>query len=241
MNRKLKALGLSLVAVFAMSAFVASSALAATDLITTTKESALMTGVSHDNIFNITGSASFQCTTSKFTATATNNSSEVTVDPEYSGKVNETPHGTGCTASLGSVTAVRTNGCHYTLSGATVGGTTAVGGDGPVWIVCPGTSKIEIASSLGVTISVPSQTPTTGGVSYENLPNHSGGSAVKVKATVEGITYTCAPAFSCGIGGIPTHGNNADYNGTVTVTGYEDSEGLPTPITEGAQIPIEVS
>jgi hypothetical protein len=241
MNRKLKALGLSLVAVFAMSAVVASSASAATDLLTTTKASALMTGVGQNHIFNITGVASFQCTTSKFTATATNNSSEVTVDPEYSGKVNETPHGTGCTASLGSATEVRTNGCHYKLSGVTVGGSTTVGGDGPVWIVCPGTSKIEIASSLGVTISIPSQTPTAGGVSYVNVPNHPGGSAVQVKATAEGITYTCAPVLTCAIGGIAMHGNNADYSGAVTMTGYEDTDGLPTPITEGVQIPIEVS
>jgi hypothetical protein len=235
MTRKLKVLSLSLVAVFAMSAVAASSASAVTDHLTTTKPSALMTGVSHDNVFNITGVSTFECTTSKFTATGVNNGTEITVDPEYTGTVNQTPHETHCSASIGKVT-VDMNGCHYKLSGVTNASL-----DGPVWIECPAGKQIQITSSLGPVISIPSQTPTTGGVSYENLPNHPGGKAVKVKATVEGITYTCATAFLCALGGIPTHGNNADYTGSVTVTGYEDTDGLPTPITEGAQIPIEVS
>jgi hypothetical protein len=62
--------------------------------------------------------------------------------------------------------------------------------------------------------------------------------AVKVTATVTGITYTCAPTFTCTLGGISHHGNNSTYDGTVTMTAFEDKEGLPTPVSEGARTPL---
>jgi hypothetical protein len=56
------------------------------------------------------------------------------------------------------------------------------------------------------------QTPTSGGVTYTNENG-----TVNVKETITGITYTCESAFLCGLAGIPTEGNNADYNGTMVV------------------------
>jgi hypothetical protein len=245
MIRNLKALGLALVAVFAVGAMSASAA-SATDLFTVGngKTSALMTGVSHGSKFEITGGGpNFSCTTAKYAGTAVNAASEATVDALYEGTANATPHTADCNASVGSITAVDMNGCDFDLTGNTnnedpVGS----GKDATISITCTGTNAIKITSSLGAVISIPNQTPTVeGGVSYTNLPNHTGGAAVQVKATVTGITYTCAPAFQCGLGSIPTHGNNSDYTDNVTVTGYEDSEGLPTPVTEGARVPISVS
>jgi hypothetical protein len=247
MTRNLKSLGLALVAVFAMSAVAASSASAvASDHFTTTKPSAFLTGVSHDNEYHVTGGPAFTCTTSKFTGTVLNNATEMTIDPEYGGKFNHTPHNTAgtdfreCNGAGGDVT-VDMNGCHYDLTGNTTG-LDAGFVDATVWITCPAGQAIRITQlGTGVTFTIPAQTPTVGGVTYTNLPNHSGGKAVTVKATATGITYSCAPAFPCFINGAGTHGNDSDYIGTVTVTGYEDIDGLPTPITEGAQIPIEAS
>jgi hypothetical protein len=248
MTRNLKALGLALVAIFVMSAVAASAASAADDHFTTTKASALLTGVSHDNEFRITGGPAFACTTSKFTGTVLNNATEATIDPEYTGKINQTPHNKApldpreCDATGGDIT-VDMNGCHYDLTGNTTGSDEGKT-DATVWITCPGTNVIKITQlNTMVTISIPPQTPTVGGVTYTNLPNHTGGKAVTVKATATGITYGCAPAFACFVAGAGTHGNDSDYTGTVTATGWEDkSAAVPlTPITEGAQIPIEVS
>ena len=55
MIRNLKTTGLVLVAVFALGAVAASSASAADDHFTTTKPSALLTGVSHDNSWHFPG------------------------------------------------------------------------------------------------------------------------------------------------------------------------------------------
>jgi hypothetical protein len=247
MTRNLKALGLALAAVFAMSAVAASTASAvASDHFTTTKPSALLTGVSHDNEFKITGGPGFACTTSKFTGTVLNNATEATIDPEYTGKFSHTPHNTAgvdfreCNGTGGDVT-LDMNGCHYDLTGSTTGLDQGLV-DATVWITCPAGQAIKITQlSTGMTLSIPAQTPTAGDVTYTNLPNHSGGKAVTVKATATGLTYHCTPAFVCLISGAGSHGNDSDYTGTVTVTGYEDVDGLPTPLTEGAQIPIEVS
>jgi hypothetical protein len=237
MIRNLKALGLAVVAVFAMSAMTASAA-SATDFFTTSKESAWLTGTSHDNKFSL-GNTNFECTTSKFTATVENGKSVATALPNYTGRINETPHGTACDATLGTVT-IDVNDCHYKLTGETTG--SDGGTDATVWIECPTGQSIQITSSAGPVISVPSQTPTEGGVTYTNVPNHSAaGSAVKVTATATGITATCAPTFTCGLAGIPSHSNTSKYTGTVTVTGYEDGGGTTTAPTEGSPIPVEWS
>jgi hypothetical protein len=225
-----------------------ASAASATDVFTTaTGGSAWLTGTSHNNKFTL-GNTSFECTTSKFTSTVESGSSTATTLPNYTGRINETPHGTACDATIGNVT-IDVNDCHYVLTGNTTGSDNG-GTDATVWIQCPTGQSIKITSSLGPVISVPTQTPTEGGVTYTNVPNHegSGQSGVLVTATSTGITATCAPAFGCGLAGIPTHSNSSKYTGTVQVTGYEDlgtnsvppEDALTTPI-EGNKISIEQS
>ena len=159
--------------------------------------------------------------------------------PSYTGKVNETPHGTKCSATLGSIT-FDVNDCHFKLTGSTTGSDS--GTDATVWIECPTGQSIQTTGPLGCTISIPSQTPTSGGVTYTNLPNHPGGAAIEVKETITGITYTATEA--CSLAGIPTHGNDATTTGTVTLTGYVDNNANTTDLTtvnEGAQTPVSVS
>jgi len=238
MIRNLKILGLALVAVLAMGAMSASAA-SATDFFTTSnKNPALLTGTSHDHKFSI-GATSFQCTTSVFTGTAVHGASEATVLPKYTGVLSATPHETPCTSSLGTVT-VHVNDCHYRLTGNTTG--SDVGTDATVWIQCPVGKVIQITGAFGCTISVPSQTPTSGGVIYTNATNHTGGAAVTVKATATGITFTTTGP--CGLVGLPAHGNNAIYTGTLTATGWEDKNLNTADLTnveEGARVPVSVS
>jgi hypothetical protein len=125
------------------------------------------------------------------------------------------------------------NGCDYDLTGNTTGHDLGLV-DATVWITCPVGKVIEITNpGTGVTVKVPPQTPTTGGVTYTNLTNHSGGASVTIKTTATGLTYNCHPTSLCTLGTITHHNNDADYNGHVIVTCWEDNEGLPTPVTEG--------
>jgi hypothetical protein len=256
MIRKLKVLSLALGAVFAMGAVMASSA-SAVDVFTNDvgKGADILTGFSHDNVLKL-GSASFECTTAKFAGTAKHGDTFVTAEPVYTGTPLVKEHTEHCLMSPGNKKiTVDMNGCHYSLSGNTE--VTEDGADAQVWITCPqngkgGQEEIKITvpelvfEKVPLTISIPEQTPTAkkGGVVYDNLPTHAGGAAIKVTATVTGITYKCAPTFLCGLGGISTEGNNATYTGTVAITCYKDENELNKPITpakEGAQTGCESS
>jgi hypothetical protein len=241
MTRKLKVLGLSLVALAVIGAMSAASASAVTDKVTTGLSPALLTGVSHNNVFkNDPGienfTAEFKCTTSSFAATVTTGASEVAAHVEYRGTLNQTPHEVHCNADPAGTVTVDMNGCNYVVNGAT-----NFEFDGLVSIACTGGNQITITSSLGITLSVPPQSPTKGGVSFTNVASHTGNSAVKVTATATGITTTCAPAFSCGLAKIPTHSNAYEYIGDVTMTAFKDTDGLPTPVTEGERVSLSTS
>ncbi len=241
MTRNLKVLGGVLLGLAAIVLLNASAASAVTDVFTTTKERALLTGVTHDSVVTLTGGSGLkvQCTTAKFAGTMVNGSTAVVADSEYTGGINQTPHSAACTTSIGTLT-IDTNECGPTSTGATTG---KDGGqvDAVIWMSCPAGKNIVVTSSLGLNITLPPQTPTEGGATFVNLPNHPGGAAIEAKGTFTGITYTCAPAFTCGLAGIPSHSDNMDITGTVIFTGYEDIDGLPTPVIEGARIPISVS
>jgi len=216
MIRNLKALGLVLGAVFAFSAMAASSASAIDTFTVAGGGSVGVSGVSHNNVFKITGpEAKVECTTSTFSGTVTSGAKEATITPTYIGKIGETPnHGVPCTSVPGSST-IDMNGCDYDLTGSTTGSDISQS-DATVWITCNGSpNEIFITNSTGLTLKIPGQTPTSGGVTYVN--NADG--TMTVNATSTGITYTCESAFLCGLAGIATEGNTADYNGSVTVAG----------------------
>jgi hypothetical protein len=243
MTAKLKALGLSLLALAAISAVSAASASAVTDVITVGKSPALLTGVSHNNVFkrDVTGTSKFECTTAKFAATVKTGESTITADVGYEGTLNQTPHEHHCnSASAGAVT-IDMNGCGYVVNGETSGKDVSDRTDATVWIECFEGKAITITSSLGIKLTVPPQTPTKGGVTFANVVNHAGGNAVKMTITATGITTICEEAFGCGLSGIPTHSNDYEYDGDVTMTAYENTEGLPTPVTEGARTSVSAS
>jgi hypothetical protein len=236
MIRNLKALGLALVAVFALSALAASSA-SAVDKFTAAKSPVVITGTSHNNKFTITNpDVGFECTTSSFSATYTSGATEITVDATYTGTILQTS-GTHehCTATSPATKAtVSMEGCDYDLTGNTTGldnGKT----DATVWVTCPTGKEIKIVTNAGCTIRVPSQTPTEGGVVYTNEAGK-----VKVDVTATGVTYTSEGPL-CSLGGIPSEANNSDYTGDVVVSGFEDNGGTTEPFTEGAAVNVEVT
>jgi hypothetical protein len=99
--------------------------------------------------------------------------------------------------------------------------------------------------SFGCTINLPAQTPTSGGVTYSN-GTVGGRKDVTVKETITGITYATTGLFCVPVG-LPSHGNDADIRGSVTVKGFVDNctagecPKNGDEFTEGSQIDIEFS
>jgi hypothetical protein len=226
MIRNLKVLGLALWAMLALGATAASSA-SAVDTFTSVKSPETITGVnpaphstSANRLFVTSASggelSNVECTTSKFHGNVNNGALEATFTAEYTGTKNVVPHTTDCTSSLGAAT-VTMNGCAYILTGNTTKEDPVGGGkDAIVSIECtPSTNEITMhIPGAGVTFEIPAQTPTEGGLKYTNEAGK-----VRIKATATGITYTCTPAFVCGLGGIASEGNKADYIGVVLAHG----------------------
>jgi hypothetical protein len=229
MIRNLKVLGLGLIAVFAFSAMAASSA-SAVDTFTSTKNPETISGTSVDKgAFKITDSnggviSEVRCHTGVFHGAAVaNGSAHATITASYVGTVGATDTGHCGAGTLGTAD-VNMNGCDYDLSGTTTGSDVGKT-DATVSVLCEPNHEISISlSEIGVTLEIPAQTPTVGGATYTNTAN----GKVDAKVTATGVTYTCTPAFVCGLGGIPSEGNNADYNDEVEVSGANGAISVST-------------
>jgi hypothetical protein len=237
MSRNLKALGLALVAVFALSALAASSAWAA-DKFTAAKSPVVVTGTSHSDKLTLTNPhITVQCTTSSFSATYTNGATEITLDTTFTGTVQQTS-GTHehCSATNPPTKAtVSMEGCDFDLTGSTTG---SDGGatDATTSLTCPAGKEVKYATNGGCTLTFPAQTPTEGGVTYVNEP----GGKVRVNVTDTGFTYTSEGAL-CALAGIASEANSVDYADTVVLSGFEDHGGTTEPFSEGAAVSIEVT
>jgi hypothetical protein len=215
MTRKFKALGLALVAVFAMSAIAAASAQAVDHTFKSGTSPTNFTGVAEsEHVFTIDGgSVSTVCETILFEGTEVGAERDtITVSPTYD----------DCESAPFGEAKVTENHCAYEFDSDT----TKHGGEvehAPVKIECQN-SKIEIeVPSVGITVSVGAQ-ENLHGVRYDNIVDPSTEKeAVTVDATVEGIAWTCAPAFLCGLGGVPSSGTDGTYDGEAIVTGFVDN------------------
>jgi hypothetical protein len=219
MTRNLKALGLALVAMFALSIVAASSA-SATDLLTVPKAPTSLKVTGGTQEFKITGTSGvFKCHHFKavveLTSTATK---EMTIkEITYTGKKEDTEN-TECESNLGSIT-IDMNGCDYDLTGETTG-KDELKEDATLSITCPAGKEITTTTKVGCTLHIHEQTPTSGGVTYTNGTGANGKSDVTVHATVTGITFTATGAF-CSLGKLPEEGNTLDTVGTFTIEGPE--------------------
>jgi hypothetical protein len=229
MMRNLKALGLALVAVVALGAIVAQAAQAKFDTITTFPTEPAIVKVAADplekpQVFTaVPGGFSVTCQkVSTVGGTVTDKATEVTGEPRYE----------ECKNSLGGEATVNSNGCHYKFTSETNASEHA-----EVHLICG--SEATEPKGAGITISTAGATLTIGtqtlrGVHYTNETTSPGTSEremhITLSATVEkSIHYTCSPAFTCGIAGIPTTGTEATYKGKATVTGVEDIAGQEGP------------
>jgi hypothetical protein len=242
MTRTLKALGLALLAVCALSVAASSASATVTDKFTCTKDGVNIancdiTGTGSNSTFGAkdTPGLTVTCSTETFTGTVTNNSTEVTVAPHY----------TGCTA-FGGNAPIDTNSCHYVLKGTTTThkktDETTNETDAGVTLSCPNPELGIVITGPGCTISVETThtNPTTvvnhdlHGVIYDN--EGSGNTDdVKVTVTVDTIKYT-AHGFGCAVLGLATTETDGFLTGSVTVKGYGDKTAHATSDHVGIKV-----
>jgi hypothetical protein len=205
MIRKLKVLGLALVAVFALSAVASAAASAHTfssEGNVNTKISGSQEGT---NTFTVEGTA-VECSTAKFAVVGeTSSPSEtVVVHPEYS----------GCKAFSFLSATVTTTGCNYTLNAA-----------GTVTIGCTGTNKITIVGGT-CEATVGSQGPLSG-IAYENITGSPSTVKVTANVTTVGVTKT-KDGIACPFSG--TGSATGTYAGKVIASGVNASTGVAVGI-----------
>lgn len=215
MIRNLKALGLALVAVFALSAMAASAA-SALELTASNglgeHEHALLHAEQvsgEEDVLEITGNTSVKCTTSTATATlATGTASEITVTPSYS----------GCKAGGTLVTHVE-GGQFLLTQGAEVG-------EDEFTITAHVTEEITLTitnlfqTSSVCTIHIKPQAVPGHAIAHVNTATHD----ITLTNDFTGLHYTATEGSGVGCLGAPETGENADYFGTTTITAEDTSE-----------------
>jgi poly(3-hydroxybutyrate) depolymerase len=230
MTRNLKALGLALVAAFAMSAVAASAAQAEAAHFTATSPTGFVTLHATQDPDNPgqefeVNSGLTECDIVTATGTAPNTAASVTVhDVTYTGDYFE--GGNECEA-FGLESEVEFNGCEYEFHAGTIvnPGTSA----GSVDLVCAGENEVEIVVAGGLcTVSVPPQTGING-ITYHTVETNEI-EEITVEAHSSNIKYSESGA--CGSG----TDTNGVYNGRSTVKAFEDDEGV-----DGNQVDVTIT
>jgi hypothetical protein len=232
MTRNLKALGLALVAAFAMSAVAASAAQAEAAHFTATSPTGAVTfhATNHptetsEQEFNVDGGET-RCST--FTATGT---AEAT-DPEHPETITESSialhdvtykgmyfAGSEACEAFGLESETAFNGCEYDFHAGTIvnPGTS----EGTVDIVCPSGQQVEIVIAGGLcTLDFPAQTGING-ITYHTVQTEGHPEEITVEAHANNITYR--ETGLCGNGELK---HNMEYHGKATVKAFEDNEGV---------------
>lgn len=214
MIRKLKMLGLSLVALVAMSAIGASAAQAAAGELDIGAAPATLTGQQTTALkFKMTASGlTTQCSTEKLHGTtAATSVSEATVTLETS----------GCTLG-GTAATLDKNGCKYTLTGGVAANTAQVD-----YVGCA-TGKHYTITQGSCEITIKEQGP----LSHIVFSNPTG-QDVNANFTIQGIHYE--GEGGCGTGVIGTH-TDGDLTGEMTINAFHDNSG-----TEGSQVAVQTT
>jgi hypothetical protein len=226
MIRNLKALGLALVAVFAMSAFVASAASAAQGTLTTFPEGSTAIATAEqigEHEITLTdhpvggGFFGFKCKKATFTGTAGVKTGAVSVHahPVYS----------EC-SFFGQPIAVTTTGCDYVLK---VGESTPGGWHVITDVVCSAGSVLRFVSGT-CEFTIGAQT----GLTTSEVTN-SGGSGTAMDlllhTNITGIKYTVVKdSIGCPLSGLGSF-SKGDYAGTTTVKAHDSTTKVTAGIT----------
>jgi hypothetical protein len=226
MIRKFKALGLALVAVFAMSAIVASAAQATAGTLTSEGKTVIATAEQvGEHEFTLTDHetepgkfANTKCKKAVFTGTAgvTDGATSVTAHPVY----------TECTA-FGQPATITTTGCDYVLK---TGTPTATGGWHVVTdLVCTGTDTIIIhTGTCEVHVG-----PQTGLATSEATNSGTGGTGMDLllHTNITKIKYTVGKDnIGCPLKGTGSF-EKGDYTGTTTVKAHDSISKAAVGIT----------
>jgi hypothetical protein len=226
MIRKFKSFGLAVVAVFAMSAIVATMAQATAGTLTTEGKTVTATAEQvGEHEFTLTDHEiepakffSFKCKKAIFTGTAgvTDGATSMTVHPVYS----------ECTIFGGPVT-ITTTGCDYLLK---TGTPTATGGwHATTDIVCAAGSVIKIVSGT-CEIQVGAQT----GLATSEVTNSGGEKTAMdllIHTKITGLVYNVTKdPIGCFLKGTGVK-SKGDYTGTTTVKAHESVSGAAVGIT----------
>lgn len=204
MNRKIKALGLALVAALALTAVMASAAQA--EFTSDKDETYLHGNKENPHVFTAGGGiGSITCSTATFEGEQDGNvATLVHIDPTYS----------GCSDSLGRTVHIDDEGLSYTFTTDET-------------IHVNGTMTLTVTSSSKVvcTITIHAQT-IENGVSFTNLGGTKG---ITVEAHAEGVHSTVSGGFfNCGTSN-PTP-ENGTYFGNTVITGEGTEDELPATI-----------
>jgi hypothetical protein len=228
MIRNFKALGLALVAVFAMSAIVASAASATQGTLTTfpAGKTVIATGEqTAEHEFSLTDQlvegkpALTKCKKATFTGTAgvTTGAESVTAHPEYS----------ECTA-FGQPANITTTGCDYKLkvgtfaAGAAPVTTDVTCGAGSVIKIETGTCEVQVGTQAGLGKS---EVTNSGSESPETAMD------LLLHTSITGITYTVTKDnIGCPLSGTGTF-FKGDYTGTTTVKAHDSATKAAVGIT----------
>jgi hypothetical protein len=247
MRVNLKALGLALVAAFAMSAVVAAAAQAENGQFTADEYPAIAKGfqeTGEENYFEGTPEEKVKCGTADYQATLEEHSTEITVTPHYD-ECEKVPGNTAVNVTL--------NGCHYVFH---THGTTNESGETPgtADMVCPNKDdEITISGPLGICVDHIEQKSGMEGVTFTNKTpsthDEETGTTkpyVTVDVHIEEIPYTHTDTPLC-----PWTATETREDGTLVTTvkmkGYEDEGGLiegatgaETTYNAGSQIGIDI-
>ncbi len=235
MIRNLKALGLALVAVFAMTAVLASASQAAVK-VTTGANPAILTGsvIAHTGItglvhtFTLAGGQKLSCEETKFSATVASGATSVTVTPTYN----------KCKAIVGSLevkATVTMNGCDYVFHGG-VNVSTTTWKEGQIDLVCEAGKVVEVhvykelnnENEELCTLTIP---PFANKIANEYHNVAGTPDDVTITTTATGIPVNRDGSLLCGAAS-----TTATYTGSTTLTAFEDLSG-----TEGNPVGVTIS
>jgi hypothetical protein len=215
MTRNLKALGLALIAVFAMSAIVASAAQAVPAFTwdnTTQELTAEVDGAGASTGLQTftTTSGPVKCQGLSGKATITLGSTEAT---EVTSQVNYTP----CTGPFGEEAQIAFGQCDYLFTAVqTVNANDPTVLTGTAHIKCLNSGQITIQGLGGFCqVHVGQQTPGGHVIFHTVVPGGGAKQHVTIESTVTGIVYQGT--------GLCTSGNAGTYSGNVTIKGYSST------------------
>jgi hypothetical protein len=207
MNRKLKALGLALVAVFALAAMSAATA-SAEEFHSETAHTTYTGAQVAEDIFTV-NAGTVKCKKAEYAGTqSVATSKEATVSPTYK----------ECTAFGFVNTTIDVNGCGYIFTRTPVNGD-----ESSIHIECPAGNSI-VVTAFNCEVTVPAQT-LSGGVTYTNEGAGTTRSII-VDVNLTGITYIqhsksfpgCKTEGTTGAGATSLF-HDGTYSGSATITG----------------------